>query len=116
MFTHLLCQHNNSCPQTTVYLVAQSVWVLTYAALLVSFSQKNLLNSTMLMSFVGMIVIMVIFYYLLEWLCSKNYDIIAWIVAMLPFITAIVWGYYLVPVVIQAKVAQMQQIQQMQQM
>lgn len=98
MFGKLICK--NDCKQATVYIVAQSVWILLYVGFVLYLLNKSKVNTQVLGPLIMMIVITVIFYYLINYLCDNNYDTIAWIISLLPYITALVWGYHMVPVVI----------------
>ncbi len=95
MFGNLLCK--NDCTQSTVYLVAQSVWILLYAGFIVSLIQKNMIGTQVLMPLVIMIVITAVLYHLINYLCKNDHGNIAWFVALLPYISAIVWGYHIIP-------------------
>ncbi len=95
MFGNLLCK--NDCKQATVYLVAQSVWILLYAGFVVALLQKNMIGSQVLMPLILMIVVTAILYHLINYLCKNGHENIAWIVSLFPYFSAIIWGYHIVP-------------------
>ena len=95
MFANLLCK--NDCKQATVYVVAQSVWILLYIGFVVALLHKSKVSTAVLGPLVIMIVMTVIFYYLINYLCDNDHDTVAWIISLLPYVSAVVWGYYMVP-------------------
>ena len=44
-----------------------------------------------------MIVVTAVLYHLINYLCKNEYHNIAWVIAILPYISAIIWGYHIVP-------------------
>lgn len=105
MFNNLLCNPKN-CLQSTVYVTAQSVWIILYIAFFMGVlnsmnnspalsAVKNQLQGKMLISVIMMIVFVSILYMFINYLCKKGYGGIAWVVSALPFITAIMIGYQL---------------------
>jgi hypothetical protein len=95
MFGKLLCK--NDCKQATVYVVAQSVWILLYAGFVLALLNKTSMGVKLLGPLIIMVVLTLVFFYLINFLCEKGHDTIAWIISFLPYISAIVWGYHMVP-------------------
>lgn len=105
MFNNLICNPKN-CIQSTVYIIAQSVWIILYIALFIGILNtmskspalsvnKNQLHEKILLGVVTMIVVVSLLYIFINYLCKKGYGNIAWVVSALPFITAIMIGYKL---------------------
>jgi hypothetical protein len=98
MFSKLLCK--NDCKQATVYVVAQSVWILLYLGFILAILNKTKVSGQLIFPLIMMIVFTVLFYHLITYLCEKQYGNIAWIIAILPYISAMVWGYHIVPLLV----------------
>lgn len=100
MLDNLLCNPKN-CIQSTVYVTAQSVWIILYFALLMgvlsttSGSSIKQLYLPIIMGIISMIVFLSLIYMFINYLCKKGYGNIAWVVSVLPFISAIIIGYNL---------------------
>ena len=100
MLDNLLCNPKN-CIQSTVYVTAQSVWIILYIALLMGVlnttgtSSIKQLYLPFIMGIISMIVFLSLIYMFINYLCKKGYGNIAWVVSVLPFISAIIIGYNL---------------------
>jgi hypothetical protein len=105
MFENLLCNPKN-CLQSTVYVTGQSVVILFYGTFLLNFFNKllksypnmpmNKLYGGIVMFLVITIVLISLFYMLINYLCKKGYGSISWLISAVPFVVAIVFGYNLI--------------------
>ena len=102
MLDNLLCNPKN-CIQSTVYVTAQSVWIILYIALLMgvlntkdgSSTSMKQLQGRIIIGIISMIVFLSLIYMFINYLCKKGYGNIAWVVSVLPFISAVMIGYNL---------------------
>jgi predicted neutral ceramidase superfamily lipid hydrolase len=92
--------------QSTVYVTAQSVWIITLISFIVNLLNKlgktsgmslsiHKLRRAFVMYIVMMLVLVSLFYMLINYLCKKGYGSIAWLISAVPFIMAMVVGYKL---------------------
>lgn len=102
MFAKFLCK--NDCKQSTVYVVAQSVWILLYLGFILAILNKTKMSGQLIFPLIMMIVFTVLFYHLINYLCDKGHQTVAWIVAVLPYVTAMIWGYHVVPLLVNCMV------------
>jgi uncharacterized protein YqhQ len=81
-----------SCPQKTLYAVTALVHILTQLGYLLAIRKESNLNSK-IGFFILAIVIAILVFKLIEYLCNKQYNTIAWILAILPLISSISLGF-----------------------
>jgi type IV secretory pathway TrbD component len=81
------------CPQKTTYavLVISNIIITTTMALTLQKTLKGAANKLFKMIFIG-IVIAVLIYMLITWCCAKNYKLIAWVIALIPLVSAGFFG------------------------
>ena len=85
---------NNGCIQPLVYLIGS----LPLIVLLISFTIGIILNGQVFnkLQFIIIatliIMIIVLVFKLLEWLCANNYGTIGWVLVGLPYISALMGG------------------------
>ena len=81
------------CPQKTTYavLIISNIILTTTMALTLQKTLKQASNKLFKMILIG-IVIAVLIYMLISWCCANNYKLVAWILAVLPLISAYSFG------------------------
>ncbi len=81
------------CPQKTTYavLIISNIIITTTMALTLQKTLKEAANKLFKMILIG-IVIAVLIYMLITWCCANNYKLVAWILALLPLVSAAFFG------------------------
>ncbi len=81
------------CPQKTTYavLIISNIIITTTMALTLQKTLKKASNKLFKMILIS-IVIAVLIYMLITWCCANNYKLVAWILALLPLISAAFFG------------------------
>jgi len=80
-----------TCPQKSVYIILGLAYVAFYIGVVANLHDKNIRNKSMKKFIINIILILLV-YKLLEILCDKKYNIIAWIIAFLPLVTFLMAG------------------------
>jgi hypothetical protein len=84
----LKLMENCTCPQKSIYIILGILWIIFNLGFLIG-SRKNKNINKALKIYIISIFIIILIYKLLEYLCSKNYNTIAWIIVSFEFI-----GYF----------------------
>jgi len=81
------------CPQKTTYavLIISNIIITTTMALTLQKTLKGASNKLFKMILIGL-VIAVLIYMLISWCCTKNYKLIAWVLALIPLVSAGFFG------------------------
>ncbi len=81
------------CPQKTTYavLIISNIIITTTMALTLQKTLKGAANKLFKMILIG-IVIAVLIYMVISWCCAKNYKLIAWVLALIPLVSAGLFG------------------------
>jgi hypothetical protein len=81
------------CPQKTTYavLIISNIIITTTMALTLQKTLKGAANKLFKMILVGIVVALLI-YMLISWCCAKNYKLVAWVLALIPLVSAGVFG------------------------
>ena len=87
---------NQNCVQPYVYglLVLPTLLTAFVAAITAYVKGRSSAGQSFLIAFVASLVVIVLVWYLLQWLCKNNHHMIAWLVAILPLILPLVYGYH----------------------
>ena len=94
MFTEKVEKYinNESCRPASFYLIARSVLVLLSVGVLISLYRAKRLTSQNVIQFVISLVLIVIYYNIITYTCAHKRNGIAWLLATLPLIIALVLG------------------------
>jgi CDP-diglyceride synthetase len=96
MLDKFLCNPKN-CIQSTVYIIGQTLWLTLYVSLFMGLYNAKKGNFTLILEFLRgfllVVVMAVLIYMLINYLCNIDYEIIAWLLAIMPYIPAVIIGY-----------------------
>jgi type III secretory pathway component EscS len=84
--------NNESCRPASFYLIARSVLVLLSVGVLISLYKAKTLKSQNVIQFIISLVLIVIYYNIITYTCANKRNGIAWLLATLPLIIALVLG------------------------
>ena len=92
MFTNC----NEKCVQPYVFgLLVLPMLVTPLVASITAYTKnRSEAGKSFLIAFVGSLVALLLIWYLLKWLCNNNHCAIAWLVAILPLVLPVMYGYY----------------------
>jgi hypothetical protein len=87
--------NNNNCVQPYVYglLVLPSLLVALVACITAYAKGRSAASKSFLYVFIGSLVALLIIWFLINWLCKNNQQMIAWLVAILPLVIPIMYGF-----------------------
>jgi cytochrome bd-type quinol oxidase subunit 2 len=104
MIDKILCNPANCLP-STIYLVAQSIIIVFMVSLILGMGSvlkrnvengkiyRNMSRSYAIMYLVISIIIIALIYVLINYLCKINMQVIAWLIALLPFLGTFIIGF-----------------------
>jgi peptidoglycan/LPS O-acetylase OafA/YrhL len=84
--------NNESCRPSSFYLIARSVLVLLSVGVLIALYRAKRLTSQNVIQFIISLVLIVIYYNIITYTCAHKRNGIAWLLATLPLIIALVLG------------------------
>lgn len=85
-----------SCPQKTVYVVLAGSMLVHLLGIYAGSSKAGKPIKNFAVKFIVSLVIILIVFKLLEWMCSKytkTWIIVAWVIALLPLLSYLLYGY-----------------------
>ena len=80
------------CAQKNVYTVLAGVSLIMMAGSVAGANDRNL-KMQEAKNLVFYLVVAVVVFLILEWLCANNYKNAAWVLALLPLLAALIHGY-----------------------
>jgi hypothetical protein len=92
MFNNLVSLCNEQCNQANFYLITRSVLVLMAAGFLIALYKLNKLEAKNIQMFVVSLVLIFIYYHVITFACDKSYNKVAWLLASLPLLMALIGG------------------------
>jgi hypothetical protein len=84
--------NNESCRPASFYVIARSVLVLLSVGVLISLYRAKTLTMQNIIQFIISLVLIVIYYNIITYTCAHKRNGIAWLLATLPLIIALVLG------------------------
>ena len=85
-----------SCPQKTVYIILVGSILVQLLGLYAGSLKAGKPIKNFAVQFVISLVIILIIFKLLEWMCSKNtqtWRLVSWVIALLPLLSYLLYGY-----------------------
>jgi hypothetical protein len=92
MFNNLVSLCNEQCNQANFYLITRAVLVLMAAGFLIALYKLNKLEAKNIQMFVVSLVLIFIYYHVITFACDKSYNKVAWLLASLPLLMALIGG------------------------
>jgi uncharacterized membrane protein YcaP (DUF421 family) len=83
---------NCDCVQTNVYTVLALANLVMMLGSVVGAQSKDV-RMRELKYLVLYLIVFVVIFLVLEWLCANNHSMIAWVLALLPFVSALIHGH-----------------------
>lgn len=80
------------CPQKSVYIILGLVFLLINLGVIIELNRRKMSIKKVLQSFILKIIVIILVYKLVEYLCNKKSNTIAWVIAILPFFTYVGFG------------------------
>ena len=80
------------CPQKSVYIILGLAFIIFNIGILINLNKNNVNTNKFLQRFLLNIVLIILVYKLLEILCDKKYNNVAWFIAILPFLNYLIMG------------------------
>jgi hypothetical protein len=80
------------CPQKSVYIILGLGFIIFNIGILINLNNKNINTNKFLQRFLLNIILIILVFKLLEILCDKKYNNIAWFIAILPLVNFLILG------------------------
>ena len=80
------------CPQKNVYALLAVANVVMLVGSVAGANNVAMRNQELKYLLVNVVVAIVV-YLALEWLCENNHNVVAWVIALLPVVAALIHGY-----------------------